>query len=273
MDKVFSKENKTLKQECIPGDAYRLLVDHILESASQGGGSAWSGGVCLVPGGSAWSWGVSAWSWGCLPGLGVCVCLVPGVVSAWSRGVSAWSGGVSAWSGGIWHPSMHWGRHPPPCGQTDTCKNITLATTSLRPVKILENWKNSGKVREFCQSGKVGTLKDWKSSIKHFPSGFRCRKLSPNLFSMSTKFSFDVPTLNLFFLPNSRFELTILPPGCPGEHLSCMSILTTRRRLYLKVLNDFVLFILCCRAMYKNFQSPCHQNVWQVYSLNRGVFH
>ena len=24
----------------------------------------------------------------------------------------------------------------PPCGQTDTCKNITLATTSLRPVKV-----------------------------------------------------------------------------------------------------------------------------------------
>ena len=27
--------------------------------------------------------------------------------------------------------------------------------------KILENWKkNTGKVREFCQSGKVGTLKE-----------------------------------------------------------------------------------------------------------------
>ena len=59
----------------------------------------------------------------------------PGV-SAWSGGVSAWSGGgVSAWSGG-------WGGLPcpggvclvPPCGQTHTCKNITLSTTSLRPV-------------------------------------------------------------------------------------------------------------------------------------------
>ena len=28
------------------------------------------------------------------------------------------------------------GLSTPPCGQTDTCKNITLATTSLRPVKI-----------------------------------------------------------------------------------------------------------------------------------------
>ena len=30
--------------------------------------------------------------------------------------------------------------------------------------KILENWKNTGKVREFCQSGKVGTLT--KSRLK-----------------------------------------------------------------------------------------------------------
>ena len=82
-----------------------------------GGGSAWSRGVSLVqgglpgPGGSPWS------RW---------VCLV------W--GGSAWLGGGVLRGG--WHPSMHWGRHPPhlPCGQTDTCKSITLATTSLRPV-------------------------------------------------------------------------------------------------------------------------------------------
>ena len=38
---------------------------------------------------------------------------------------------------------------------TDRCKNITLAKTSFRPVKME---KDTGKVREFCQSGKVGTL-------------------------------------------------------------------------------------------------------------------
>ena len=38
---------------------------------------------------------------------------------------------------GGWYPSMHWGR-PPLWTEwmTDRCKNITLATTLLRPVKI-----------------------------------------------------------------------------------------------------------------------------------------
>ena len=82
----------------------------MLESASRGG-SAWSG--------------VSAWSGG---------------VSAWSGGVSAWSGmGVFLVRGGAWSRGGLVSQHalrqtPSPCGQTDTCKNITLATTSLRPV-------------------------------------------------------------------------------------------------------------------------------------------
>ena len=45
---------------------------------------------------------------------------------------------VAVWGGsapGGWYPSMHWSR-PPPCGQTDTCKNITFAT-SLRTVITL----------------------------------------------------------------------------------------------------------------------------------------
>ena len=50
-------------------------------------------------------------------------CLRGGVCS---RGVSAPGG---------WYPSMHWGR-PTPCGQTDTYKNITFAT-SLWTVKTL----------------------------------------------------------------------------------------------------------------------------------------
>ena len=70
-----------------------------------GGGGAWSGGVLLAPGG---------WDWG-----------------AWSQGGGAWSrGGVLLGPGGVL-------QRPPPVNRiTDTCKNITLATTSLRPVKI-----------------------------------------------------------------------------------------------------------------------------------------
>ena len=86
-------------------------------------------GVCFR-GASAWSGEVSAWSRG---------------VSAWSRGmsVSAWSGG-SPWSrggvclvpggGGYGIPACTEADTLPPRGQTDTCKNIILATTSLRPV-------------------------------------------------------------------------------------------------------------------------------------------
>ena len=31
-------------------------------------------------------------------------------------------------------PPKIWSRHPPPCGQTHACENITLAKTSFRPV-------------------------------------------------------------------------------------------------------------------------------------------
>ena len=85
------------------------------------GVSDWSGGVCLILGG-AWSrgggWG-SAWSGGWLPGLGG----LPG------PGGSAWSHG-----GGI--PACTEADPPAVNRMTDRCKNITLATTSLRPVKI-----------------------------------------------------------------------------------------------------------------------------------------
>ena len=83
------------------------------------------GGVCQVPGGgSAWprgGGGVSAWSRGV-------VCQVLGG-SAWSQGGCLIQGGMT---------SQHALRQTssPPRGQTDTCKNITLATTSLRPVNI-----------------------------------------------------------------------------------------------------------------------------------------
>ena len=122
----------------------------MLESTSRGG-SAWSGGVCLVGGVCGVSasgrglpglgeggvvclllWGVLLPGWG---GVSACsggvVCLLPGG-SAWSGGggwcVCSWGG--SAWSGGVVcllrgrYPSMHWGRHPPP-DQADI-KNLKL---------------------------------------------------------------------------------------------------------------------------------------------------
>ena len=84
----------------------------MLQSSSRGGGSSpWSGGV--LPAG-----GVSAWSWGGLPGPGGGVCLVPGGFSG--------------------DPL------PPVYRITDTCKNITLATTSLRPVITARQRKGVG---------------------------------------------------------------------------------------------------------------------------------
>ena len=98
-------------------------------------------GVCLVPGGSP-CWG------GGLPGpRGVClvpggVCLVMGG-SPWSEGGLSLSGGFLVSPGGV---CLVWGgclpgprgvlqRPLPPVNRiTYTCKNITLATTSLRPV-------------------------------------------------------------------------------------------------------------------------------------------
>ena len=78
------------------------------------------------------------------------VCLVGGVVVVSGLGGSAWSGGVSAWSGGCLPGPGGWSLIrggipacteadplPPVNRMTDRCKNITLATTSLRPVKIL----------------------------------------------------------------------------------------------------------------------------------------
>ena len=77
------------------------------------GGPAWSGGgspcqrgVCLVWGGSP-CWGGSAWSGGGLPAPG---------------------------GGGFSLPGGPARRTPPVDRITETCKNITLAITSLRPV-------------------------------------------------------------------------------------------------------------------------------------------
>ena len=72
------------------------------------GGFSLPGGVCLVGG-------------GCLPG--------PGGFSLLRGGVPGPGRGVSAWSRGDWFSG-----DPPVNRITDTCKNITLATTSMRPV-------------------------------------------------------------------------------------------------------------------------------------------
>ena len=77
---------------------------------------------------------------GCLPGPGGVLLGPGGGWSAWSGGVLLGpKGGWSAWSrGGLLGPRgggvclVPGGTSP----ETDTCKNITLATTSLRPVKI-----------------------------------------------------------------------------------------------------------------------------------------
>ena len=91
------------------------------ESASGGEGVPGSGGVpgsrgvYLVPGGLPGSRG----------------CLVPGGCLLW--GVSTPGGGVcSQGGGGI--PACTEAGTPPVNRMTDRCKNITLATTSLRPV-------------------------------------------------------------------------------------------------------------------------------------------
>ena len=104
----------------------------MLQSSSRGGGLPVPGGCLPGLGGCLPGLG------GCLPGLGG-VCLVWGGCLPGPGGVSAWSGG-SAWSRGGFSLSLPGGGpawRPPLVDRiTDTCKNITLATTSLRPVII-----------------------------------------------------------------------------------------------------------------------------------------
>ena len=113
------------------------------ESASRGGGvsapgglsapgGVCSGGVCLL-------WGVSAPGRGCLlQEGGVCSRGSAPGVSAPGRcllqvSVCCW-GVVCFWRGGI--PACTEADTTPGNRMTDRCKNITLATTSLRPVMI-----------------------------------------------------------------------------------------------------------------------------------------
>ena len=92
--------NKKSKEKCFKKNVKKFFLKKCKKKV--GGAGPW--GVCY---GGCLLWGVSA-PWG-----GVSA---PGAVSA--------PGGVCL-------------RHAPPREQNDRCKNITLATTSLRPVKIV----------------------------------------------------------------------------------------------------------------------------------------
>ena len=94
--------------------------------------------VCcsVLPDGGLGGWGGSPWSRGGSPWSRGEFSLVGGVV--WSGGVSAWcQGGVCLVPGGVCLVLGGFSGDPPANRITDTCKNITLATTSLRPVIIL----------------------------------------------------------------------------------------------------------------------------------------
>ena len=94
------------------------------------------GSPCQVLGGSAWSRGGPAWSGGCLPGPGGGGFSLPG------------PGGVSG--------------QPPPVNRiTHTCKNITFATTSLRPVKT-----HVYKPCYLQTSSTLNTMQHWRVSIQ-----------------------------------------------------------------------------------------------------------
>ena len=122
--RMLTGRSLTVCCSLLPGGGFSLLGGVCLVP---GGFSLVRGGVCLVPGGlpaggvylpgpgggSPWSGGVSAWSWGGSPQG---VCLVPG----------GWC--LPGLGGVLWRP-------PSVYRITDTCKNITLAPTSLRPVK------------------------------------------------------------------------------------------------------------------------------------------
>ena len=94
------------KQECIP-------VGCVPAARRPYAGVCSPGGVCLVLGGLPALGGCLPGPGGCLPGLEGC--LPVNVGSAWLGGCLPGLGGVCL----VWHPSMHWDRHPPPLW-TDT---------------------------------------------------------------------------------------------------------------------------------------------------------
>ena len=210
--------NRT-KQECIPVGC--IPAAHWPYAGACFWGGVWSGGVSAPRGvcsGGCLLWG-GVCSRGCLLwGRGVCVCsrgcLVLGGV--WSGGVSAprgvCSGGCLLWGGVCSRGCLLWGRGvcvcsrgvsgpwgclllgggiptcteadtPPVDRITDACKNITLATTSLRPVKIIFAgkciWGNWILKRIVCEL--ISIL------FSHLPTSV---KRAPNHDTMIVKHSF-----------------------------------------------------------------------------------
>ena len=110
---LHPKTKLYFKQECIPVGCVPAARRPYAGVCFRGGvGSPSRGGWVLHPGG-----------WVLHPGGG----------GFSNQGGSSIQGGSPS-GGGM--ASQHALRQtPPPCGQTHTCKNITLATTSLRPVK------------------------------------------------------------------------------------------------------------------------------------------
>ena len=103
------KQSISIEQECIP-------VGCVPSAAV----AVWGGGVVCLLGGVCFFGGV------CL--LGGCL-LLGGVPASW--GCLLLGGGVCFLGAGI--PACTEADTPPPCEQTDACKNITFAT-SLRTV-------------------------------------------------------------------------------------------------------------------------------------------
>ena len=147
-----------------PGGVYLVRGVYLVPGGvpGPGGGVPGPGGVYLVPGGCTWSRGGCTWSRGVylVPGG---VYLVPGGGVPGPRGGCTWSrggvpgpgGGVPGPGGGTWsRGGCTWSRggylvrySPPPVNRMkNRCKNITLAKTSFRPVKIVPcEWTlNSG---------------------------------------------------------------------------------------------------------------------------------
>ena len=106
---AFSSIDHNANKNAFQWDAYRPLVNCMLQSANGGGiVCSWGG----VPGGLPGLGGVCS---GGVPGPGC----VPGL-----EGCLVWG---SLLPGGMGIPACTEADIPPPCGQTDACENITLA--------------------------------------------------------------------------------------------------------------------------------------------------
>ena len=147
---IFGLGRKCLSsQECIP-------VGCVPAARRPYAGVCLVRGVCLI------------WGGGCLPGPGG---------SAWSRGVCLVWGGVCLVRGGLPDrgggsgiPACTEADTLPPCGQTHTCKNITLATTLLRPVtsgesRISQTQSTSSFIEFSGNAGKNTQCRSRKSCI------------------------------------------------------------------------------------------------------------